>query len=182
MVFNGKVKQRLKLDPTELLKALPEEGHDVWGLDTWRQQYFKVHADTLCIRAICELPTWNGLDVSLVKDNPNYDPKLISEVRKLAEKIASNVGGALSMASIILLPAGCVVAPHVDGPPLDRIHRCHLPLKTNAETLFTIGEEDFHLEFGVVYEINNQLMHSVHNNGKTSRIHLLVDVLPNASI
>jgi hypothetical protein len=182
MIFSGKVKQRALVDPTALLKVLPEEGHDAWRLDTWRQQYFKVHEDTFCIRAVCEMPSWGGVNASLVKDNLIYDPKLVFEVRNIAEKIALDVGGSITMAALILLPAGCIVTPHVDGPPLDKIHRCHLPLKTNNETLFTIDEEEFQLEFGVVYEINNQLVHSVHNRGLTPRIHLLVDVLPNANI
>ena len=38
------------------------------------------------------------------------------------------------------------------------------------------------MKVGECWEINNSLLHSVENNGKTERIHLLVDILPNKFI
>lgn len=76
------------------------------------------------------------------------------------------------------MPAGGVIEPHWDVGFLKLVHRLHVPIITNEDVVFTIGEENFYLEPGWLYELNNQFRHSVANNSSQSRIHLLVDLLP----
>ncbi|THD36675.1 MAG: hypothetical protein E7773_06640 [Sphingomonas sp.] len=78
------------------------------------------------------------------------------------------------------LPAGETISPHRDAGMLALIHRTHIPIATNDAVVFTIAEEDFRLEEGVLYELNNCVRHSVRNHGATDRVHLLVDMLPHA--
>lgn len=42
----------------------------------------------------------------------------------------------------------------------------------------TIGDETFHLEPGIAYELDNTRRHSVRNARETRRVHLICDILP----
>jgi aspartyl/asparaginyl beta-hydroxylase (cupin superfamily) len=72
------------------------------------------------------------------------------------------------------------VRTHKDiGDALYLLRRFHIPLKTNGQTFFVVENEQFFLQEGFAYELNNSKYHSVRNNGDESRIHLIVDLLPN---
>ena len=74
------------------------------------------------------------------------------------------------------LPAGKEVYPHVDAAPsAGAAHKIHIPIRTNPRTFFYVNKKPFHLERGNVYEVNNRTTHSVQNNGKTARIHLIFE-------
>jgi quercetin dioxygenase-like cupin family protein len=51
-------------------------------------------------------------------------------------------------------------------------------LITNKDILFTVGNTTKNLKEGEIWEINNQNLHSVQNNSKEERIHLIIDYLP----
>jgi aspartyl/asparaginyl beta-hydroxylase (cupin superfamily) len=71
------------------------------------------------------------------------------------------------------------VERHTDmGELLPRIHRCHLPIKTNINVSFVIDETPFYFECGTWYELDNTRQHSVVNKSDEARIHLIVDILP----
>jgi hypothetical protein len=76
------------------------------------------------------------------------------------------------------LPAGATIARHRDGDLLALIHRLHIPLTTNPEVVFTIADAEFRLIEGVLYELNNAVAHAVRNAGPTTRVHLLIDLIP----
>lgn len=76
------------------------------------------------------------------------------------------------------LHPGEVIPPHADGGILAEMHRLHLPLKSHPDVKFRIGEDDHYLKEGHLYELNNQIRHSVENNADIDRIHLIVDLLP----
>ena len=76
------------------------------------------------------------------------------------------------------LPAGTFIPPHVDGAAHVSVpHKIHIPLTTNPETYFFVGDERFHLQEGFAYEVNNATRHSVVNSGATDRIHLIFEYL-----
>jgi hypothetical protein len=75
-----------------------------------------------------------------------------------------------------LIPQGRV-APHQDsGEFLERIHRLHFPLLTNPAAFYTVEGERVHMPVGSCYEIDNQRVHGVENDGTTDRIHLVVNI------
>jgi hypothetical protein len=77
---------------------------------------------------------------------------------------------------LVNLPAGCVVGKHFDlGEHLVKCRRIHLPIQTDPAVTFTVDSAEFHIELGVLTEINNQKEHSVINNSEVDRIHLMVD-------
>lgn len=71
------------------------------------------------------------------------------------------------------------VGKHVDsGEFLDTCHRVHIPLITNPECFYTVGDQTWHMEKGTIYEIDNQRIHGVINGGNEDRVHLIVNLYP----
>ena len=78
------------------------------------------------------------------------------------------------------LRAGKDIPKHLDaGDILMYAHRCHIPIITNNDVLFTVDNETIIMKQGEIYEINNSKLHSVNNNGNTNRYHLIVDIEEN---
>ena len=73
------------------------------------------------------------------------------------------------------LPAGGEVSRHSDGEASHYVHKIHVPLITNAETIFHIGQKSEHLPVGEIIEVNNKRIHSVSNDGRQDRIHLIFE-------
>ncbi|NQZ83165.1 MAG: aspartyl/asparaginyl beta-hydroxylase domain-containing protein [Colwellia sp.] len=73
------------------------------------------------------------------------------------------------------LPAGASIHPHIDNHASYYIHKIHIPLLTNTETLFHVAEEKMHMEVGKIIEVNNKKGHAVYNNGASDRIHLIFE-------
>ncbi|MDJ0624843.1 MAG: aspartyl/asparaginyl beta-hydroxylase domain-containing protein [Candidatus Caenarcaniphilales bacterium] len=63
------------------------------------------------------------------------------------------------------------------GPRFSQSHRIHVPIKTQKGVHFFLGGDDLFLQEGVIYEINNLLMHGVYNASNEARVHLIMDVL-----
>ena len=59
-----------------------------------------------------------------------------------------------------------------------RAHRVHLPLTTNPRVRFFIDGVPHRFEPGRAVEVNNQLSHSVMNDGPNDRVHFIFDYLP----
>lgn len=71
---------------------------------------------------------------------------------------------------------GGVIHPHVDANPSARWpHKIHIPIQTNPQVRFYVEPEEYHLEAGQAYEINNMTRHAVRNEGATDRIHLIFE-------
>ena len=73
------------------------------------------------------------------------------------------------------LPAGGEISGHSDGDASYYIHKIHVPLITNPETIFHVGEQSKHLPVGEIIEVNNKRIHAVKNDGEHDRIHLIFE-------
>jgi len=74
------------------------------------------------------------------------------------------------------LPAGKCISEHIDIAPFHgTCKRFHIVISTNPEVNFKIDNKNHHFKKGDVVEINNKLKHGVYNNGKSDRVHLIVD-------
>lgn len=92
--------------------------------------------------------------------------------RKLYEHYG--YGKFISILFARLKPNG-QLKPHIDGGiSVVHNHDVHVPITTNQDCLFTVGEETRHLDIGNIYEVDNAVTHSV-VNGNTNRVHLLVE-------
>jgi len=73
------------------------------------------------------------------------------------------------------LPAGSEISLHTDSGASSYVHKIHVPLVTNPETIFQVGEDLKHLPVGEIVEINNKGPHAVKNNGEEDRVHLIFE-------
>ncbi len=95
-------------------------------------------------------------------------------------QIATMVLGTVSAKQAMLtrLRAGTEIGRHKDkGELTAKTHRIHIPIITNKDCIFTIEDESRYLNAGEIWMIDNvDRFHSVTNNGKENRIHLIIDV------
>ena len=73
------------------------------------------------------------------------------------------------------MPSGGEISAHSDGDASHYIHKIHVPLITNPETIFHVGEQAKHLPAGEIIEVNNKRIHSVRNDGDEDRVHLIFE-------
>nr|WP_268893581.1 aspartyl/asparaginyl beta-hydroxylase domain-containing protein [Pontixanthobacter luteolus] len=84
-------------------------------------------------------------------------------------------------AMLAKLLAGHRIDPHRDGAGSnERVHKIHVPLVTNPDATFHVNGEDFHLEAGHAYEVNNIVSHGAANGGNEDRIHFIFEVYEGA--
>jgi DNA-binding XRE family transcriptional regulator len=161
----------------DILKVLPEE---LWQLNTLRQDSFVHHKDTNSI-IFC----WSGSNIEDYM-NPTIfnieNEELQKEIWSLAYKICKfyNKKTPSKIVRLMLarLPEKNEVPEHIDYGNLDKIHRCHIVIKTNNKCFFRIEDEILQFEEGDVVEINNQKKHEVKNQGDSERIHMICDIFP----
>ena len=70
------------------------------------------------------------------------------------------------------------IPTHVDwaNETLKVARRIHIPIITNPDCIFIVGDDSINLKEGEIWEVNNdKKKHSVHNNGDEDRVHLLID-------
>ena len=108
------------------------------------------------------------------------------EILKIEKQIQSiyKSNGKILRFVIVNLPAGKEVARHTDATKAEEDDmsslkvdsRIHLPLQTNTDVHFGIGDEVVHMNVGELWEINNHYHpHWVKNDGSTDRLHCILD-------
>lgn len=162
-----------KINTKSLVEKLNKLTKKDWEIYKFRQETFEVHKHTESIPLI--------FDEDFRTTNPTKKDKYIlfkkelSQLEKLFNKVYGK--GILIRALLIKMKKLSKINSHIDtGESLSRCHRVHIPLRTNKNVLFTIDNETKNLKQGEVWEINNSnKYHSVYNNSKIDRIHLVVD-------
>lgn len=189
MNFSGNFKEIGQIDTAELKSLVLGLSDEQWQNLSIRQQRYEVHKHTQTIGLV--------YDPDFRHSHPTRLPplKLFEDALKPAlwmiadhfeqsepgrELVKENGLGYFIRATLVRLKAGCGIAAHRDmNFSLTHSHRLHLPLITNDDVLFTVGNETRNLQEGRIYEINNRRVHSVANNGSEDRVHLILDfVLP----
>jgi aspartyl/asparaginyl beta-hydroxylase (cupin superfamily) len=116
-----------------------------------------------------------------VRREPGWDVLAAAALPLMHRIIADHYppGGCIIRAMAARLSAGGVIKPHRDKHPSFHYgHRIHIPISTNARVRFMIDGRPYRMEVGKVYEINNQLQHSVMNKGAEPRINFIFDYVP----
>ena len=177
MMFDGLVRNLGPAPVATLQAMLPAISEAVWLGDPFRQQAFQVHRQTRSL-IFRHIP---GDDPAASQDLP---PLLAwkDRLRPVLDAVSAQFGpGQCCRIMLASLPPGCQITPHKDhGEAYARTHRVHVPLQTDPGVRFLVDGEDFHLEAGIIYEVNNLLEHGVVNNGEVDRVHLIVDYLEDA--
>lgn len=97
------------------------------------------------------------------------------------ETISLRLEGRLARVLLTRLPPGAVIAEHADaGIYAESTVRYHLPIVTNEGAWLGFGEQRFRLLPGVLYAFDKHIPHRGANDGGTPRVHLIIDVHPDA--
>lgn len=130
---------------------------------------------------------FNGcLSYFLVERSEIKSKKFLNQFLKISKDLIEILhltygrGSSDNIQFSLLLPNSKIL-PHVDiGEAFEDSHRIHIVLKTNEETEFIVNDRAYKFTEGIVFELNNQLKHSVYNNSiEEDRVHLIIDYIPN---
>ncbi len=159
----------------ERVAALTE---DDWNAVEWRQESFEAHNDTQTIELI--------FDRDFRHENPTIQPKyreldcdrLLAPIMEAISDYFTGEGYVVRALLVNLKPGGRIPS-HVDtGHSLMNSRRIHIPITSNDEVVFTVGNEPRVMKEGELWEINNARVHSVENGSDRGRVHLIVDWVP----
>lgn len=166
-------------DTGALRAAIAAQGEQAWLDNTFRQREYDVHTMTQSIVMIfTDGAGWPQIEV---RRQAGWDLLAATAMPLMHRIIADHYppGGTIIRAMAARLSAGGVIKTHRDTHPSFHYgHRIHLPLITNPRVRFIIDGRPYQLEVGKVYEINNQLPHSVMNKGAQDRINFIFDYIP----
>jgi hypothetical protein len=145
-----------------------------WSKYTYRQDLFPMHSKTQTIPILYDTDYEVGVSkkssfYDLFKNSIEYTTKTISEL--------TNSNCSILRFIITNLPANTIVDKHKDKANSFKLYnRVHIPIITNNNVLFTVGEETINMPAGEIYEINNNnQLHGVVNNGNEDRLHIILD-------
>lgn len=140
-----------------------------WFIDTARQDAYQAHKDTTAV-------ILKKADLFSKGITNLYTRELFPVVENMLPIELLDTGQVVNLL-FAKLPARKQIPSHIDtGFMLTTCRRFHVPIITNDGVEFTINGESFKMEQGYVYEINNNLTHSVVNNGNKDRVHLIFDI------
>ena len=185
MNFNGDLRKIGDIDITRFAQHAAKITDADWTADAFRQKTYEVHKQTQTIRLI--------MDEDGRHRDPTYHPsyetyKALLEPIEIfirrqfeqtlkAKRLRKKHGRGYFIRMILVkLLADGSIPRHVDqGETLAKSHRMHLPIITNEQNLFSVGDSEVHMKAGELWEINNRREHGVVNGGSEDRIHLIVD-------
>lgn len=153
--------------------------YDEWLIDTSRQKTFTTHEHTFVYGLLDFSYGWRpgkpekSITLNKLNDSAQKELKMIYD---LLEEYAS---GKVVKSEIISMNPKSRIRMHRDRSDMLYLgRRFHIPIKTNPQAYFIVEDEKFFLEEGHAYELNNSRYHAVRNDSDESRIHLIVDVIP----
>lgn len=175
MNFHGSLTKLFEVNIEEIKNFVESLSEEDWNKWNYRQKTFDVHSRTKTY-PLCWSEFVDGNCKLFIKNEKMWDI-----VIPYLERLEFFYGGRYTNIMFAnLLPNGSIPR-HTDVDFLTQIHRCHLPIKTNKNVIFGVGDMCYNLEEGTCYEINNTLPHFVNNKSLEDRIHLIIDILPNTS-
>jgi hypothetical protein len=149
--------------------------NDHWKIDTTRQKVYPVHrfTETIRIRHVKNLD-FNNFKFVNYEVFDYYKPYIDEYL-----KVISNHFEITDYTALIvnLKPKG-IIDTHTDGGSryFQFGNRLHIPIKTNDNVFFTVGNMRKNMQVGKIYEIDNLNSHSVENHSTGNRIHLIMDI------
>ena len=167
------------IDTTALREAILSQEEAAWHEDEYRQQSYEVHDQTQSIVLVfTDGSNWPNIEV---RKEPGWDRLADAAVPVMNEILGKHYseGGRIIRAVVAKLLVGAEIKPHRDGHPSFHCgHRIHVPITTNPDVQFMIDDQPYHFKVGQAYELNNQKLHSVLNEGTEDRITFIFDYVP----
>lgn len=168
------------LDVEQTIKNLHTFTEEQWEEESIRQRRFKTHSQTKSLCIIWDFMSLLSGKVGKLHEKNykqlNFD-LLKPQILSICEKHYGE-GELLRVLIPKLQPQGIIPFHKDKGDTLINVKRIHIPLITNENIFFTVGETTKNLKVGEMWEINNQNRHSVANNSQEERVHLIVDYQP----
>jgi len=159
-------------DVSNFKKIIQEADLD-WNEFDFRQNKFDVHKETKTIPILFD-PSF-----SINKKETKHYELFKEEIDKIESHLKHILqeDGKVFRAILVNLPKKKEIPTHKDkGESLRIPRRIHIPIYTNKECSFTVGEITKNMKEGEIWEIDNAgRTHSVSNMGDEDRIHLIVD-------
>jgi hypothetical protein len=189
MNFPGNFAHIGEIDSSELKALVLDLSEEQWQNFDVRQRIYEVHQNTQSIGLVYD-PDFRHTHPTRLPALEIFESALKPVLWMIADYyedtstgqqlIRENSLGYFIRATLVRLKAGSGIDAHRDmNFSLTHSHRVHLPLITNDDVYFTVGNETIHMPEGHLYEVNNRRVHSVQNNGAEDRVHLILDfVLP----
>lgn len=113
----------------------------------------------------------------------SHDRPLWAQWRSLLEPVMAQAvrdygyaRGVFPRVMLARMAPGGVIQPHIDANPAAKWpHKIHVPLVTNSQVGFRIGDAIHNFPVAEAVEVNNLGPHAVRNDGPTDRIHLIFE-------
>ncbi len=168
------------LDITLILKNLNTFTEEQWGEHTHRNEDFRAHNQTNSLEILWDKDSL-ATGLTGAKNKTNYKQLDFDYIRNLLQPIYEKHYGPGYFIRVLiprLKPGGSIPIHKDNGKSLMEVKRTHIPLITNKNIIFKVGDTTKNLKAGEVWEINNGREHAVNNDSDEHRIHLIVDYLP----
>ena len=185
MNFDGDLRKVGDVDVTRYAQQAVKITDADWTADSFRQKTFEVHKQTQTIRLIMDEdgrhrdPTYHPsyeIHKELIEPIEIFIRRQFEQTLKAKRLRKKHGRGYFIRMILVKLLANGSIPRHVDqGETLAKSHRMHLPIVTNEQNLFSVGDTEMHMKSGELWEINNRREHGVVNGGSEDRIHLIVD-------
>jgi hypothetical protein len=185
MNFDGNFRLLGEIDIQPLKRLVLGLPPGEWDREPTRQKRYEAHRQTQSIGLVYDYDFRHGNATrlpALKVFEPAVRPALAMiaahfESSPVGRQLCERFGlGYFVRASLVRLSPGGEIAPHRDmNFSLAHSHRVHLPVVTNENVSFTVGDETRNLREGEIHEINNRRLHQVRNSGAEGRVHLILD-------
>ena len=185
MNFDGDLRKIGDIDVTRFAQQAAKITDADWTADAFRQKTYEVHKQTQTIRLIMDEdgrhrdPTYHPsyeIYKELVDPIEIFIRRQFEQTLKAKRLRKKHGRGYFIRMILVKLLANGSIPHHVDqGETLSKSHRMHLPIITNEQNLFSVGDTEMHMKAGELWEINNRREHGVVNGGSEDRTHLIID-------
>ena len=117
-------------------------------------------------------------------DLPVEDREALDHLPCLRELITKVIPAQPMRCLLAMLPAGAVIAPHIDQADyFSKTIRLHFPITTNAHVWMYCAGLNYHMEPGEIWALNNSTGHGVVNgDAEQSRLHMIGDFLSSPAL
>ena len=157
----------------ELKNSILSLSSSDWEEFDYRQKNIVGHKDTMTIPLL-----FDHKKGYRKIEHPKY-VLFQKHLNQISEYLLSmNEPSEIKRANIVLLKAESSIGTHTDrGEFLQLTRRIHLPITTNDQCYFLVEDKKQHFRESEFWELDNTgKYHSVHNEGPSDRIHLIIDV------
>jgi len=185
MNFDGNFSVIGHIDTGELNFLVSRLTPQHWVSDTTRQRRYDVHAHTQSIGLLYDQ------DFRHIQPTTQPPMRMFGDaIKPVLDRLASHYSqtaaglklqpqhgpGYCIRASLVRLNPNNKIDPHEDKNfSLCHSHRVHIPIITNEQVRFHVGDQSMAIPVGQIVEINNRREHWVENSSSRGRVHLIID-------